>query len=234
MRIEPEIDGANIVLLGNFNPSILTPAWFVNCGLLPEGVETTAKLHVAHSEVTAFDAEWLELRVQQDSFLAGTTKAPHTRICDLVLELFGKHLAHTPVKALGINRTVHFRVGGMQARDRVGRTLAPTTVWGEWCAALEPGGEHGGMTSLTMTQVSVEGRAKGGRISVTVEPSRRIGDGIDGIYVAVNDHYVIVDGSAQPGEHIVNLLSDNFEKSVRHSETLIDHVMSLARGTQEG
>lgn len=36
MRIEPRIAGASIVLVGNFNPAILSPDWFVRQGLVNE------------------------------------------------------------------------------------------------------------------------------------------------------------------------------------------------------
>ena len=229
MRIEPEIDGAHIVLLGSFNPAILTPAWFAHRGLLPAGVEESAKLIVAHPDATAFDAEWLELRARQDRFLAGTTRSPHIRIRDLVLRVFGEHLEHTPIKAFGINRVVHFRLSGASARDRVGRTLAPTSVWGAWSVALEPDGERGGMTSLTMTQMNPAERPRGGRIGVTVEPSSRVGNGRDGIYVAVNDHYVVPKEDAHASARMIELLDQNFDKSLKHSESLIDHVMSLGK-----
>ena len=48
MKIEPEISGASVVLVGNFNPAILTPAWFELNGLLPEGTAEGADLHLAH------------------------------------------------------------------------------------------------------------------------------------------------------------------------------------------
>ena len=35
MRIEPEISGVAVVLLGDFNPAIFTPAWFAMHELLP-------------------------------------------------------------------------------------------------------------------------------------------------------------------------------------------------------
>ena len=38
MRIEPEISDVSVVLLGDFNPAIFTPAWFALHGLLPERV----------------------------------------------------------------------------------------------------------------------------------------------------------------------------------------------------
>ena len=109
MRITPEIDGASIAVLGNFNPVIFTPAWFALHGLLPESVATGAELTVAHEQVTEFNAEWLRLNVTIDRFLAETTQAPHIRIHDLVVRVFKEHLYHTPLTAFGLNRNVHFR-----------------------------------------------------------------------------------------------------------------------------
>ena len=43
MRIEPEISGVQIVLVGDFNPAIFTPAWFALYRLLPESVASSAK-----------------------------------------------------------------------------------------------------------------------------------------------------------------------------------------------
>ena len=34
MRIEPEISGVQVVLVGDFNPAIFTPAWFALYRLL--------------------------------------------------------------------------------------------------------------------------------------------------------------------------------------------------------
>ena len=63
MRIEPEISGVSVVVLGTFNPAIFTPAWFELHGLLPHGVDARAELTVAHPQVTAFTVDWLRLDV---------------------------------------------------------------------------------------------------------------------------------------------------------------------------
>ncbi len=227
MRIEPELGGIGVVMLGSFNPSIFTPAWFVRRGLLPDRMEEEATLHVAHREITVFDADWLHLDVRSERLTAETSQGPHVRVRDLLVRVFGEYLQHTPVRAFGVNRTVHFRVRDMGVRDRIGRTLAPTGVWGAWGKRLEPGGEHGGMTSLTMTQVDPERRSKGGRLNVTVEPSRMVGNGRDGIFVRVNDHFVVPDGRDDSTAAVVELLAEHFERSRRRSEEIIDHVMSL-------
>ena len=57
MRIAPEISGAAIVLLGDFNPAILTPAWFAMHELLPKAVADSANMEVAHRQATVFSTE---------------------------------------------------------------------------------------------------------------------------------------------------------------------------------
>ena len=177
VRIEPEISGVAVVLLGDFNPAIFTPAWFAMHGLLPKAAADSADLQVAHRQVTAFSTDWLRLQVTSDRFAADTAQAPHIRVRDLVMRVFKEHLTHTPTRVMGINRTVHFRVGSLAERDRIGRALAPVEPWGRWGVELGLDGEHGGMTSLIMSQIRPEGRPPGGRINVKVEPSSRIGDG---------------------------------------------------------
>ena len=228
MRIEPEISGAGVVMLGAFNPAIFAPAWFVLHGLLPERAADSAEVTLIHPQVTEFTFDWLHLQVTAEHFSAETSQAPHVRVCDLVMRVFGEHLPHTPLKGLGINRYVHFRVRGLAERDRIGRTLAPVEPWGRWGADLEPDGVHGGMTSLTMSQLDPPGRAAGGRINVTVEPSKRIGDPRLGVYVGVNDHYPIDETSPTTGARSTGVLEENFDASMKRSDDIIDHVMSLA------
>ncbi|MDE0459948.1 MAG: hypothetical protein OXI15_21875 [Chromatiales bacterium] len=231
MRINPEISGTSIVLVGSFNPAIFTPAWFELHGLLPDGASEIAEVEVVHPQATSFTAEWLILNVIPERFSVETVQAPDVRVLDLVVRTFKEHLSHTPLTTLGINRSVHFRVRSMAERDRIGRTLAPVEPWGAWREELGSDGMHGGMTSLTMSQIDPEGRPKGGRINVKVEPSARIGDGRTGVFVNVNDHYAGDDGQPRGAEGAIGLLEENFEVSIDRSNRLIDHIMSLA-GTQ--
>ena len=227
MRITPEIDGVSIAVLGNFNPAIFTPAWFALNGLLPESVATNAVLTVAHEQVTQFNTDWLRLDVTLDRFFVETVQAPHVRVHDLVVRVFKEYLHHTPVTAFGINRSIHFGVGSLAARDQLGRTLAPVEPWGAWGQELGLDGERGGMTSLTMSQIDPEGRPTGGRINVKVEPSAKIGDGRTGVYVGVNDHYALGDTGPGVAARAMELLENNFEVSVNRSHAIVDHVMSL-------
>ncbi|MDE0478447.1 MAG: hypothetical protein OXI17_15590 [Gammaproteobacteria bacterium] len=227
MRIEPEISDVYIVLAGSFNPAIFTPAWFVLHELLPAHVADSSDTDVIHPDLAAFSTEWLSLHVTRERFTARSLRDPHIRLCDLVLRLFNEHLPHTPLNALGINRAVHFRLTSQVERDRVRRMLAPIEPWGNWGKEVGFDDHSGGMTSLTMAQFNPQGRPSGGAVNVTVEPSNVIAEGRSGIYVHVNDHYV-ADGDEMAGrKHLMDFLDEGFEGSVKRSDDIIDHIMSL-------
>lgn len=227
MRIEPELGGVDIIVLGDFNPAVFTPAWFALHDLLPKNVADSADLKVAHPRVAEFDADWLSLQVTDDRFVATTSQAPWVRVRDLVVRVFKEQLVHTPLRACGVNRWVHFRLRSADDRDRIGRTLAPTAPWGACGRGLGLDSEGGGMRSLTMSQLRPEGRPAGGQINVTVEPSVQVPDGM-GIYVHVNDHYAVDDAVSGTAERLMMLLGGNFGEAMKRAEEIIDHVMSLA------
>ena len=228
MRIEPEIGGVDVVVAGDFNPAIFTPAWFVLHDLLPGNAADNAQVQVIHPQITEFSADFLHLQATIERLSAETSQAPYVRVCDLVARMFRERLPHTPLKALAINRYVHFRVRSPAERDRIGRTLAPVEPWEALGSNLELAGEQCGMTSLTMSQIDPPGRARGGRINVTVEPSSQIDDPRLGVYVGINDHYPIDETGPGTSERLMGVLEENFDVSLRRGEAIIDHVMSLA------
>ena len=228
MRIEPEISGVSVVLLGDFNPAIFTPAWFALHGLLPRNVADNAELQVAHGQLCSFSTEWLRLQVTPDRFQAATHQAPVVRVRDLVLRIFREHLFHTPVRVIGINRDIHFRAASPAARDRLGRILAPGEPWKEIDEVFDPSRADSGLISLTIRQSNPKGRPSGGQINVKVEPSVRIGGGRLGVYVQVNDHYATDDATLDGREQLFGLLEEGFDLSIQNADMVVDHVMSLA------
>lgn len=233
MRIQPEISGVEVVIRGDFNPAIFTPAWFALHGLLPDDVADDADLGIVHEQVTQFETDWLRLQVRGDRFLAETSQAPHVRLRDLIVRVFNEFLHHTPLRAFGINRSVHFQVRSFAERERIGRALAPVEPWGAWRQRLQLDGEESGMKSLTMSQVNPTGRPTGGEINVTVEPSSRVGKSRTGVLVKINDHYAIENTKLGTAERSMELFEDNFETSLERSDQIIDHIMSLAETKEE-
>lgn len=125
MRIRPQLDHASIVLLGRFNPAIFQPAWFALHKMIGPKEAEAADQPLIHAEVSQFKVEQFELQILSDRFAITSLDAHPEHIRDLVISCFGHCLPHTPVRAMGINRSVHFDTGDFEIRDRVGNRLAP-------------------------------------------------------------------------------------------------------------
>ena len=227
MRVQAERDGVAVVLRGSFNPAIFTPAWFVLHELLPASAADPETLKVAHPQVTQFSFDWLALRVTTDLFVAESAQAPHIRACDLVLRVFKEHLYHTPLRLMGINRTVHVPVSSLAELDRIGRALAPVAPWGRYIEELELDGTSGGMTTLRMSQLQPKSRPPGSEINITVGPSSLIGGGRVGVDIQVNDQYA-ADNPDNGSEQLMQFLEQGFEASIRLSDGIVDQVLSLS------
>jgi hypothetical protein len=234
MRIAPEIGNVSLVLLGQFNPPIIRPDWLARNDIIPQRSADGAEIKVIHPEITVFSMEWLSVKVQVHRFVAEITEAPYIRLSDLVVRTFREFLHHTPIWAVGINRTVHFNVKDEETRTRIGMTLAPPRAWGKWGDELVKEIEnpkdkiHGGMLSLTMQQRILNDRLKGS-INARVEPSTKLGANTSGIFIEVNDHYEVEDrDKATDATETMDIVQKNFEKSIARSEWIIDQVMELA------
>jgi len=225
MRIESEIGGVAIVLLGSFNPAIFTPAWFERHGLLPPGAGN-ANLRIAHPEITAFDVGWLDLEVTRERLQARTFQGPDIRVHDLVLRLLTEQLPHMPVRAMGINLEVHFRLNAGQL-NRLTRALAPVDL----CSAAEVGSQdEPRMISLTMHKpVATTPPIAQHQINVTVGPSERLQDAYSsGVCVRVNDHYALDGEGAGSATRLGDLLVGNYEDSLQNGKSLAERVISLS------
>ena len=145
------------------------------------------------------------------------------------MRVFKEHLYHTPLRLMGINRDVHVPVANFAQFDRIGRALAPVEPWGRYIEDLELDGESGGMTTLKMSQLKPKGRPPGSEINITVAPSSRIGGGRFGVYVQVNDQFAVRDAEDGGGEQLMRFLEDSFEASIRRSDGIVHHILSLAK-----
>jgi hypothetical protein len=157
---EYEISAYSVVLLGNFNPTIFTPAWFEKYGLLTEDEAAAADVSVIHPNIARFSAAGLTVQVENTRF-STTGVVSAVQIKDFVLKTFRDYLSHTPLRMMGINREVHFKLANADARMRLGRSLAPLAPWGDWGKEIGQTKEPGGMLSLTMHQPGLDDRQSG-------------------------------------------------------------------------
>lgn len=225
-KIPAEKDNASIVLVGHFNPMIFQPYWFESQGIFSPDEAKNAKIDVIHPEIAIFSIEWLSIRVEKNVFNAISVNQPHIRVHDFIVNTFGNCLVHTPIYRVGMNRTIEFNAD-IPNKDKLGKRLAPQDAWGDWGKEIEgpkTGEKHGGLRQIVMEQRNLDDRYKG-HIQTKVESSMNL----NGIVVDVNDHYEIEESDQVIGcEKIITLVKNNFEKSMRRSEKIINHIMSLA------
>src|SRR5437867_10843081 len=115
-----EIEGVSIVMLGSFNPAIFQPHWLGAQHLIrPEEAEN-AKIRAIQAEVADFSTEWFELQVLQNRFqILSKDPRQYGPLRDLAAAIFAL-LSHTPVRALGMNRSFHFKMPSLEAWHGIG------------------------------------------------------------------------------------------------------------------
>jgi hypothetical protein len=229
MRFTPQTDARTVVLVGNFSPKMFHPLWFEARKLIGKQEAEDARVGVVHEEITKFSTGKLDIEIQQERFVVASTILPDAPR-DLLLDLFGQHLPGTPLRALGINRTVHFDVGSSYARDEIGKKLAPREPWGEWgdqITASDGTDERGGLLSLKMQQTRLGGEPPG-YVGVRIEPSGQIKN--SGIFMEINGHYRLAANppEAADASEIVKVLAEQWEAANACAERIIGQIMSLA------
>jgi len=233
MLFEPENDTFNIVLLGNFNPSICRPSWLCKYGLISENEQESVSVVAQNQEIAIYEFETFKFQLFKNKFSIESSIIYDFKILDFVVSLFSSYLPHTPCTKLGINRNVHFDTGSIDARTRIGRKLAPLAPWGSWGETIDgkTPDKISGLTNLTMKETSPDDR-ENGHIQVTVAPSGLVKASTSGVYVQVNNEYSLSDEQIKNEDNtafeLVEILKNQFEDSKKVSIELINIVMELS------
>jgi len=228
-----------VVVLGTFNPPIISPWWLQSQGLLGETEAEEAEDLVVVPQLSQFNLPWLKVQVLQDRFLMlSEDPLEWDRLRDTILGVFTV-LRHTPVAAVGINVAYHYRLPSNAAWHELGDTLVPKEPW--------DGLSLPGLRSLT-----IEGARPDvwlGHVRVRVEPSEAVPNGL---FVEHNDHYAlekfdhVVESRNDPhdlerlsaladlkpspdrGEELMEVLGGQWTDSVNRAERVAQHVARMA------
>lgn len=220
---KPEIDWPSIVLAGSLNPSIFHPAWFGKQGLIRDE-EAKAELEIVSPQVAKFKLDWVEVQVTPERFTATAFDAGHALpLRDLVIGTF-ERLEHTPIRAVGLNRICHFKIGTKDEWHRLGDILAPKTLWSDVLA------ERPGLLSLT-----IEGKRPGSDAKffhTRIEPSRKIEYGL---LVYTNEHFDLTtsinDNSSGDQlllgtQSVIDLIRGNWEQALEFNLTIASKLLA--------
>jgi len=207
--VKPEIEGIDIVLVGDFNPSIFQPAWFTSQELIRKEEANAARIDIIHPEIVQFSLEWLQVQITRNKFSASTSQSPYYPVLkDLVYSTFSL-LKHTPISKMGINKNMHFLMSSEDEWHALGHKLAPKHIWDD--ILRKPG----------MRSLSIQGERPDeykGYVLVRVEPSRKIHPGV---FIHVNDHYEVQDPKSAMGcTEIMNTLINSWEISINRADKI--------------
>jgi hypothetical protein len=210
----PDIGVSSIVLVGSFNPAIFQPAWFGRQNLLPQAEADDAEKILVHQQISQFETERFIVQVTTDRFSA--SNKPNTNpvpLRDLVLGAFFI-LEHTPLRAMGLNRQMHFSIDSEEAWHALGDKLAPKEAWDEALAG------RSGMLSLSILRQLAEKE----KITVKVEPSIQVKP--RGAYFETNHHF---DSSEKDGSKLLmDTLRERWEQTQSHASKIANYVLDWA------
>lgn len=229
MRYAPLNQSAAIVVVGSLNPAILSPAWLALNHVIDQDELKVADTAVVHREISEFSIDTLRFQVTPQRMLIETTEVPFVRVSDLMVEIFGRLLNHTPIQKFGINYQIHFSVDSATRRIALGRALAPIEPWGEWGKTFESAdlSGEGGLRTLIMEQRAIEGRNPASYRRVHIEPSlMMVPPRPTDVYMLVNDHFELEEQANT--SLFVDTLSRNFDASMEYGQKIVSSMMDLA------
>lgn len=233
---KPELasDTMAVVVLGEFDPLLLTPRWLRQADLIAAEDYDSYDTEVISPNVTSVKFGSIHLKVLTTTLEVTTEAAADLEVArDLAAGILLSKGAPR-VSAMGINRMVHFPAE-LEGYHAVGDTLTPKDVW--------DGVLHlPGMLNLSIVGARDDGY--GGNVNVQVQPSALIRPGV---FVSVNDHYTLTrvapitdrnalldpetTDSRQSAEKVpvaAKILTEGFSASRVRAQSIIDRVASLS------
>jgi hypothetical protein len=216
-----EIQDKSIILLGNFNPVIIQPAWLAAKGLIREEAYKKADVRVISPQITDFQATWFKILVTNDYFQA-LTQDPSTidLLKDLVVGIFHL-LEHTPIRCMGINTMRHYSIDNIELYHKIGHALAPKKdLWDKIFS--KPG-----MERLIISSPRPDDHK--GCVRVDVQPSKRINEGL---FIGINDHFEIsnIKETLTNCYEIIDTLDSVWAASVAWADTVFSQIMEWCDG----
>lgn len=193
-----------IVVVGKFNPAIVTPAWLEREGLVSKDASLAAEVELIAADLASFSVAAKQLQLLRERLVVSTGDArEEDTLRDLVVGIL-EILSHTPTSKVGLNYESHFLLSSLEVWHAKGDSLAPKPSWKKLL-------EKPGLRSLTMRDDCREG----GFLDVTVGPSPQVGP--PGLAITTNDHFEVKSGLAHDAK---NLILEEWPRSLARSREI--------------
>jgi len=205
-----------IVLIGDFNPVIISPFWLSGKGLIREEEARKAKIELIHNDVTRYELSWAKIEVTQKRFEIRTSQEPYFEpIKDLAISIFDI-LRETPITIMGINHLQYFAVSNGDTYYNFGNKFAPLNNWKD--ILNDPK-----MQSLEIVE---EKRKDGlnGKFRIRITPSEIALSTPYGILIHANDEVGLQKGEAGKDREIIKQLANVWKSSMERTNKAVESI----------
>lgn len=223
---KPQIvqESHSLVVVGRHNPAIFFPDWFRRHNLIrPEeaqqaqeqGDASPSQVRMVHPDITVLDFGWMNLQVDRERWVAIASQPDsYEETRDLTLGTF-RLLRHTPVKAVGINFSFHYKLAE-EDFTQFFELLKPNTTWQGLFKDPLP-------VQLVFQEMAREGPYPG-FTRFQVQPSTQVKHGV---FIDINDHYELntTETGLASGAEVDQLLREQWKTSVEHSRRYADQLI---------
>ena len=231
MTYKAEILTSSFVVVGDFNPAIFSPIWLERNKLIGEGDAAKAlegsegrQCLISH-QISNFETDWFTLQVVENQFTLTSRGALSPALKDLAVGIF-QLVSHTPVSAIGLNFTGHFKLASQKHYHEVGDLLAPKDIWD----TLYPDASAG--LELLTIRIQQGTRDKPADTKdekrITLQPFRSFKYGIS---LSFNDHHDVatVDvNELTSAEQVATIIDEQWEDAWEDALRVFDQVLSMA------
>lgn len=209
MTPSPKTERMSIVVVGQFNPAIVMPAWLEREGLVSRESADAAEVELIAPDVAAFTISSKHVQVLRERLTVSTGDArEEDTLSDLVVGIL-EILSHTPTTKVGLNYEGHFLLSSETAWHGKGHTLAPKEPWA------------GLLTKPGLINVTMRDNIRtNGYLDVSVGPSRIVSTSLA---VTTNDHFEVSTGIAQDA---VELIKTEWRQSLHNSRRIASNLAS--------
>lgn len=207
----------DIVLIGDFNPHIFQPQWFVFQKLLGEKEGESVKIDIIHSDLAIFNLDWLRFEVTRNRLVAMTKFDQYYEILrDLIIGTFDI-LAHTPIKMIGINNSFDYIIDSESNWHKIGDTLAPKDIWNKII-------EKPGLRSLVIESKPVITDKYKNIVRITVGPIKEELS----FRIVVNNHHELVniDNQTFGSDRVMNIFREKWDDSQKEALKIRDTLLT--------
>ena len=172
-------EGAQVVVVGRFNPAVFSPSWFEAHQMVGPEQAADAAVQVIMPRLAVFRVGWLACQVDDNRLTLSTeTVQEFGTLRDVAIGVLTT-LPHTPISVMGLNRFFHVLYPNVESWHRVGDVLTPKETW------------EGLFSFAGMQSVAIQGSRGGqypGAVNVMIQPSNVVRPGV---FISTNDHFVL-------------------------------------------